>query len=219
MSSVNSTAVGRSPSSRGVMRRLVDIVFSGTLLLLLSPLLALAAILIRLESKGAAFFRQERAGLDGALFTMYKFRTMRQAKEGEGVRLATVGDDRITPLGRFLRASKIDELPQLINVLRGDMTLIGPRAETPNFLPHFTVEQRQVLSVKPGLTGPGQIHYTVHQADRIPPGADANRIYIEEILPEKLAIDLDYVRHRSLGRDLAILARTLLVVLTLGRRG
>lgn len=201
------------------MRRLVDIIVSVTLLLLLSPLLLVTALLIRLESPGGSLFRQGRAGVGGALFTMYKFRTMRPPKEGEGVRLASAGDDRITRMGRFLRASKIDELPQLINVFRGEMTLIGPRAETPNFLPYFTEEQRRILDVKPGLTGPGQIHYTVHQADRIPEGADANRIYIEEILPEKLAIDLDYVRNRSFVRDLAILGRTLLVVMTLGKRG
>ncbi len=201
------------------MRRALDIVVSAGLLVLLSPLLLLTALLIRLESSGGALFRQERAGKDGVLFTLHKFRTMRPLRGGEEVRLASAADERITPLGRFLRASKIDELPQLLNVLRGDMTLIGPRAETPNFLPYFTAEQRGVLSVKPGLTGPGQIHYTVHQARRIPEGADANRIYIEQILPEKLAIDLDYVRRRSLRGDLIILARTLLVVLTLGRRG
>jgi lipopolysaccharide/colanic/teichoic acid biosynthesis glycosyltransferase len=201
------------------MSRAVDLLVSALLLVLLSPLLLLTALLIRLESKGGALFRQERMGRHGELFTIYKFRTMRPPRAGEGVKLATRDDDRITALGRFLRASKIDELPQLLNVLKGDMTLIGPRAETPNFLPYFTEEQKQVLSVKPGLTGPGQIHYTVHQAHRIPEGADANRIYIEEILPEKLAIDLDYVRHRSFLQDLKVLARTVLVVLSLGRRG
>lgn len=201
------------------MSRALDIMASGALLVLLSPLLLVTALLIRIESPGGALFRQERVGRGGSLFTIYKFRTMRPPREGEGVKLATKDDDRITALGRFLRASKIDELPQLLNVFRGDMTLIGPRAETPNFIPYFTAEQREILKVKPGLTGPGQIHYTVHQASRIPEGADANRIYIEEILPEKLAIDLDYVRHRSLWVDLKVLARTFLVVATLGRRG
>lgn len=201
------------------MRRAVDILVSAGLLLLLSPVLLVSALLIRIESAGGALFRQERVGEGGALFTIYKFRTMRPPREGEGVRLASAGDDRITRLGRFLRASKIDELPQLINVLRGEMTLIGPRAETPNFVEHYTKEQREVLDVKPGLTGPGQIHYTLHQEDRLPEGADANRVYVEEILPEKLEIDLDYVRNRSVGRDLAILGSTLLLVLSLGRKG
>jgi len=201
------------------MRRAVDIAVSLALLILLSPLLLLTALLIRLESPGGALFKQERVGLHERPFLMYKFRTMRQAPPGEKVRLATEGDARITRLGRFFRASKIDELPQLLNVIKGEMTLIGPRAETPNFLPYFSEEEKRVLSVKPGLTGPGQIHYTTRQSRLIPKGADANRIYIEEILPEKLAIDLEYVRRRSVAGDLAILARTLLVVLTLGRRG
>jgi lipopolysaccharide/colanic/teichoic acid biosynthesis glycosyltransferase len=201
------------------VRRFVDVVVAAGLLVLLAPVLAAAALLIRLEARGGALFRQDRVGKDGALFVMYKFRTMRPPREGEEVRLASAGDDRITPLGRFLRACKIDELPQLLNVLRGEMTLIGPRAETPNFVACYTPEQRQVLAVKPGLTGPGQIHYTVHQASRIPEGADANKVYVEEILPEKLRIDLDYVRNRSFLGDLAILGRTLVVVATLGRRG
>jgi lipopolysaccharide/colanic/teichoic acid biosynthesis glycosyltransferase len=201
------------------MRRIVDILVSAGLLVLLSPILVIAALMIRLESPGGALFRQQRVGEGGSLFTIYKFRTMRPPREGEGVRLASSGDDRITRLGSFLRSSKIDELPQLINVLLGDMTLIGPRAETPNFVEHYTEEQREVLSVKPGLTGPGQIHYTVHQESRIPEGEDANRVYVEEVLPEKLAIDLEYVRNRTLRRDLAILGRTFLVVLSLGRRG
>lgn len=197
----------------------MDVVVSAALLILLSPILLITALLIRLESPGGALFRQERVGKDGRLFTIYKFRTMRPPRSGEGVALATVGDSRITAIGRFLRASKIDELPQLINVLLGDMTLIGPRAETPNFIPYFSAEERHVLDVKPGLTGPGQIHYTVHQAGRIPEGADANKIYIEEILPEKLAVDLDYVRRRGVWLDLWIVARTIVCVVTFGRCG
>lgn len=201
------------------MRRLIDIAVSAGLLLLLSPLLLVTALLIRLESRGGALFRQERVGKQGRPFVMYKFRTMRPPGRAEEVRLASTADERITPLGRFLRASKIDELPQLLNVLRGEMTLIGPRPETPNFVDLYTEEQRQVLSVKPGLTGPGQIRYTVDQAGQIPEGSDANRIYVEKILPEKLAIDLEYVRNRSLLSDIGILGKTLLVILTLGRRG
>ena len=201
------------------MSRVVDLLVGGALLVLLSPVLLVTALLVRLESPGGALFRQERVGKGGAPFTIYKFRTMRPPRRGEGVVLAGKDDDRITRLGRFLRVSKIDELPQLINVVKGDMTLIGPRAETPNFVAYYTAEQRQVLSVKPGLTGPGQIHWTVHQEKEIPEGVDVNRWYVEHSLPEKLAIDLEYVRSRSLGVDLRILARTMLVVLSLGRRG
>jgi lipopolysaccharide/colanic/teichoic acid biosynthesis glycosyltransferase len=202
-----------------MLRRLVDVTVSALLLALLSPVLLLAVILVRLDSRGPVLFRQTRVGRDGVPFTMFKFRTMR-AETGAGpVTLGGRRDSRVTRAGAFLRASKIDELPQLANVLRGDMTLIGPRAETPNFVQHFTPRQREVLRVKPGLTGPGQILYTTTQAAQLESAADANRLYIEKILPEKLEWDLEYIRTRSLLGDLAILGRTLLVVLTLGRKG
>ncbi|HET9480545.1 MAG TPA: sugar transferase [Candidatus Polarisedimenticolia bacterium] len=202
-----------------MLRRAVDLAVSFVLLAALSPLLLLAGLLVRLDSRGPALFRQTRVGKDGVPFTMYKFRTMRVATGAQPVTLGGRRDDRVTRLGRFLRASKIDELPQLLNVLRGEMTLIGPRAETPNFVEHFTPGQRKVLSVKPGLTGPGQILYTTTQAVQLEGAEDANRLYIEKILPEKLEWDLEYIRTRSVAGDLAILGRTLLVVLTLGRRG
>ena len=197
----------------------MDLVFSALLLVALSPLLLLTAIAVRLDSKGPALFRQTRVGKGGVNFDMYKFRTMSVETGSEPVTLAGRRDNRVTRVGRFLRASKIDELPQITNVLKGEMTLIGPRAETPNFVTHFTPAQREVLSVKPGLTGPGQIVYTTSQAERLEQAEDPNRFYIETILPEKLAIDLEYIRTRSFIGDLKILGRTTLVVLTLGRRG
>ena len=202
-----------------MLRRLSDIVVSAALLVVLSPLLLIVALLVRLESKGPALFNQIRVGLDGVPFTMHKFRTMSVETGSRPVTLGGRRDSRLTRLGAFLRDSKIDELPQLINVLEGEMTLIGPRAETPNFVEHFTTRQRGVLSVKPGLTGPGQILYTTTQAAQLESVDDPNRYYIEKILPEKLEWDLEYIRTRSLRNDLAIFGRTLLVVLTLGRRG
>ena len=202
-----------------MLRRLVDVVVSATMLALLSPLLALIAALVRLDSKGPALFRQQRVGRHGTLFTMYKFRTMCVEAGAGPVTLGGRKDSRLTRAGAFLRDSKIDELPQLLNVLRGEMTLIGPRAETPNFVEHFTPRQREVLSVKPGLTGPGQILYTTSQARQLEQTSDPNRFYVERILPEKLEWDLEYIRTRSLANDLAILGRTLLVMVTLGRRG
>src|SRR5262249_12922815 len=155
----------------------------------------------------------------GVPFTMYKFRTMRACGDAGQVTLGGKRDSRLTRMGGFLRASKIDELPQLLNVLKGEMTLIGPRAETPNFVEHFSPRQRGVLSVKPGLTGPGQILYTTTQSVRLDAVEDPNRYYVERILPEKIEWDLEYIRTRCLRNDLAIIARTLLVVITLGRRG
>jgi lipopolysaccharide/colanic/teichoic acid biosynthesis glycosyltransferase len=202
-----------------MLRRSCDIVVSAALLVILSPLLLVVALLVRLESKGPAFFNQTRVGRNGVLFRMHKFRTM-SVETGSGpVTLGGRRDSRLTRVGAFLRDSKIDELPQLLNVLKGEMTLIGPRAETPNFVEHFTARQREVLRVKPGLTGPGQILYTTTQAAQLETVDDPNRHYIEKILPEKLEWDLEYIRTQSLRNDLAIIGRTLLVVLTLGRRG
>jgi lipopolysaccharide/colanic/teichoic acid biosynthesis glycosyltransferase len=202
-----------------MLRRATDIIVSLALLVPLAPVLLLAALVIRLDSKGPALFRQTRVGEGGAPFTMYKFRTMRAETSGRPVTLGGRRDERLTRVGGFLRDSKIDELPQLLNVLKGEMTLIGPRAETPNFVEHFTPRQREVLRVKPGITGPGQILYTTTQATELEGVDDPNRYYIEKILPEKLEWDLEYLRTRSLRNDLAILGRTLLVVVTLGRRG
>ncbi|HZI93271.1 MAG TPA: sugar transferase [Patescibacteria group bacterium] len=202
-----------------MLRRSCDIVVSAALLVILSPLLLVVALLVRLESKGPAFFNQTRVGRNGVPFRMHKFRTM-SVETGSGpVTLGGRRDSRLTRVGAFLRDSKIDELPQLLNVLKGEMTLIGPRAETPNFVEHFTARQREVLRVKPGLTGPGQILYTTTQAAQLETVDDPNRHYIEKILPEKLEWDLEYIRTQSLRNDLAIIGRTLLVVLTLGRRG
>lgn len=202
-----------------MLRRLADILGSGLLLVLTSPVLLLVALAVRLDSKGPVLFRQTRIGINGLPFTILKFRTMGVEPATPEVKLGGRVDPRVTRIGTFLRNSKFDELPQLLNVLAGDMTLIGPRAETPNFVAHFTPRQRVVLTVKPGLTGPGQIDYTTTQASLLEGASDPNRFYIEKILPEKLEKDLDYIRTRSLGGDLIILGRTLIVMLTLGRRG
>ena len=202
-----------------MLRRFADILISGSLLILTSPVLVLTALAIRLDSKGPALFRQTRIGINGIPFTIFKFRTMRVEPVDTQVTLGGRADPRVTRVGGLLRDSKIDELPQLFNVLAGDMTLIGPRAETPNFVEHFTPRQREVLSVKPGLTGPGQIDYTTTQASLLENAADPNLFYIEKILPEKLEKDLEYIHTRSLAGDLAILGRTLLVMITLGRKG
>ncbi len=181
------------------MRRLLDILISAVLIVILSPVLLLAAAAIRLDSKGPALFRQTRVGKDAVPFTIYKFRTMRVETGSRPVVMGGRRDPRVTRIGSFLRDSKIDELPQLFNVLRGEMTLIGPRAETPNFVEHYDEHQLEVLSVKPGLTGPGQIHYTTNQAAQLETASDPNRFYIERVLPEKLEQDLEYIRTRSLA--------------------
>jgi lipopolysaccharide/colanic/teichoic acid biosynthesis glycosyltransferase len=183
----------------------MDVAFSGVLLLLLTPLFAVLASLIRFSSPGPVFFRQERVGLNGEPFRLFKFRSMRVQNSGPSV---TAGDDdRITPIGKILRRSKLDELPQLLNVLRGEMSLVGPRPEVQRFVAHYTAEQRHVLTVRPGITGLSQIEY--RDEERLLAGRDdVEDFYIREVMPRKLEIDLRYLRERSLAGDFILLFRT-----------
>jgi lipopolysaccharide/colanic/teichoic acid biosynthesis glycosyltransferase len=180
-----------SPVGRAVKRGL-DVVVSATALAAGWPVLAAIAILIRRESPGPAIFRQERAGRHMKAFTMYKFRTMRVGGDLFGTSPASPEDPRLTPVGRRLRESSLDELPQLWNVLRGDMSLVGPRPLYMSQAREFTERERRRLEVRPGLTGLAQIQ----GRGEIPH-------------KEKLEIDVQYVERRSLGRDLAILWRSL----------
>jgi len=171
----------------------------------LAPFLALVALLIKLDSPGPVFFRQRRVGQSGKPFGIFKFRTMVDGAYAMGSRLTTKRDPRITRLGAMLRWSKIDELPQLLNVLRGEMSFIGPRPEDPYFVNFYTPEQRLVLSLRPGIVGPSQIHGR-DEADEYPEGLkDTERFYLDHILPPKLQRDLEYVRHASFWGDMAIL--------------
>ncbi|PYP43191.1 MAG: hypothetical protein DMD43_00090 [Gemmatimonadetes bacterium] len=193
-------------------KRLFDVVCAGVGLLLAAPLLAIAAIGIRLADPGPVLYRARRMGLGGRPFTMYKLRTMLVERGGAGSRVTAANDPRVFRLGRFLRASKIDELPQLVNVLRGEMSFVGPRPEDPDFvLRHYSPTQRETLSVRPGLAGPGSLYHETHCEWSLG-GANPEAAYIEKILPLKLALDLVYVRHRSFRYDLAIIARTLAVI-------
>lgn len=188
-------------------KRAFDIVVSATSLLLLLPLILLLALATALSSPGGAFFRQTRVGRNGREFRLWKFRTMRPGSEVEGQ--ITVGgrDPRITGIGYFLRKSKMDELPQLINVLIGEMSIVGPRPEVPKYVALYTEEQRNVLSVRPGITGAASIVY-IDENEILGKSGDPDRTYVEEVMPAKLALDLAYVRNRSFGRDLSIILRT-----------
>ncbi len=178
------------------MRRLVDVLVSSCALVISSPLLLLAMVAIRLESRGPAIYRQRRAGLHGAPFDLLKLRTMVDGAEHIGAGLAiNAGDSRITRVGAFLRRTSLDELPNLINVLRGEMSLIGPRPTLPAQVAQYTERQRGRLAVKPGLTGWAQVNGRAS-------------------LPwsERIELDLYYVEHRSLALDLRILLRTPMLV-------
>lgn len=196
-------------------KRLFDIAFAALALLLLCPLLLAIALWVRLDSPGPVFFRQERVGRGGRLFGIYKFRTMHTGAEAMGPQI-TVGEDaRITRAGAWLRRSKVDELPQFLNVLRGDMSVVGPRPEVPRYVAQYPADVRQaVLSVRPGITDLASIEFRDESA-LLARSSDPERTYVEQILPAKLRHAQQYVRTRSLWLDLRIIARTALALLGL----
>ena len=193
-------------------RRLVDVVLSGALLLALAPVFVVVAIAVRLDSAGPVLYRAVRIGRDYEPFEMLKFRSMRADADRIGAGVSGDDDARVTRVGRLLRATKLDELPQLLNVLGGTMTLVGPRAESPQYVAHYLPSERLLLTVRPGVTGPGQIDFTRRQAAELNGVADADRYYVEHQLHDKLALDLQYVHDRSLRNDVAILLSTLALV-------
>lgn len=189
------------------MIRLLDIIFSAVGLLLLSPLFLIIYILIRCESKGGGFYCQQRVGKDGRMFGLYKFRSMRTGSDKKG--LITVGghDSRITRMGYFIRKYKIDELPQLWNVLKGDMSLVGPRPEVKKYVNLYTEEQRRVLSVRPGITDYASIEY-VDENEILGKADNPDRVYVEEIMPAKIKLNMRYIENRSLKEYFKIIGLT-----------
>lgn len=192
-----------------MIRRMTDIGISVLALAVLSPLFVLASVAIVLESPGSPFYGGWRVGKDGTRFRMWKFRTMVSGADRLGGSITAPRDPRITTVGRFLRATKIDELPQFLNLLVGDLTLVGPRPEDPNIVELYTPEQRQTLNVKPGITGPGQLYYTTDQADTIPDGVKPEQFYIDHLLDQKLRIDLEYLKQRTPLSDCRVVLQTI----------
>jgi len=213
MAEVVVTRVEASIRPDSAQRRAVDLLVAATLLVVLLPLVVLLAVLIRLDSPGWVFFRQVRVGRDTREFRMCKFRSMRRDAERIGPQVTGAADPRVTRLGRVLRVSKLDELPQLWNVLLGDMTLIGPRPEVPRYTAYYHPTERIVFRVRPGMTGPGQLYYSTDHLAALDGAADPEREYLEHQMHDKLAVELDYLRHRSLAADLSILGGTVKVVL------
>ena len=192
-------------------KRAFDIVMAASGLLLAAPVLLLAAVAIQMDSRGPVFYRAVRAGLHGRPFRMFKFRTMVANADRIGGSSTADGDPRVTHVGRFLRKHKLDELPQLFNVITGDMSLVGPRPEVFEYVNMFTEEEREILSVRPGITD----WATLWNPDegRVLAGADdPDRVYLEEIRPAKIRWQLEYVRRRSFATDLKILAQTVCAV-------
>lgn len=190
-----------------VLKRCFDIFAAVVCILLLIPLYLVTAAAIRLTSKGPVLFLQKRVGYRGRFFRIFKFRTMTAGTDVKGE--LTVGNDdpRITPLGRFLRVSRIDEFPQFVNVLRGDMSIIGVRPEVPHYAAYFTDEDFATLLLRPGMTSPASIRYR-HENELLRRAADPEKEYLEKILPEKMAVNRAYVRDFSFREDLRILGRT-----------
>ena len=191
-------------------KRALDVLVAGLSLVALAPLMGAVAAAVRLDSAGPVLYRATRAGRAGRPFTMYKFRTMRVRSEGRRARITHHGDDRITPVGHLLRRTRLDELPQLWNVLVGDMSLVGPRPEDPRYVELYSLPQRRVLAARPGITSLAALRYRDEQRLLVGPGWE--RIYVEQVMPAKLQIDLAYVEQRSLGLDLRILAATALLL-------
>jgi lipopolysaccharide/colanic/teichoic acid biosynthesis glycosyltransferase len=202
-----------------VAKRLFDLVVAAIALLLLAPLLAALALWVRLDSPGPVFFRQQRVGRHGVPFRIHKFRSMVADAPARGLPLTVGADPRITRAGAFLRRTRLDELPQLIDVLQGTMSLVGPRPEVPKYVAHYPADLRErVLAVRPGITDPSSLAY-IDEAALLAAAADPEREYIEVVLPAKLRAAAAYAERASLLTDLRVLLRTLGVLLTGGGRG
>lgn len=195
-----------------MVRRAFDATAAAAGLIVLFPLFLAVAIAIRADSRGPVFFRQRRVGRHGTPFRIYKFRTMHVDAEARGGQLTVGADPRITRVGRFLRKYKLDEFPQLINVVTGDMALVGPRPEVPRYVARYDERQRRVLSVRPGVTDPASIEYR-DENDLLAAAEDPERTYLEEVMPRKLEMNLAYLQGRTLRSDVGVIFRTLTRVL------
>jgi lipopolysaccharide/colanic/teichoic acid biosynthesis glycosyltransferase len=194
-------------------KRAFDAVVAALALAVLSPLFALVAVAVKLDSRGPVFFRQERVGRGGRPFRMLKFRTMVADRARLGPNVSADRDPRVTRVGALLRRSFVDEAPQLINVLKGDMSLVGPRPETPEYALLLTPEERLVLSVRPGMAGPSTLAYSRDEPAILARQEDPDRYYREHLLHLRVAADLAYLERPGLSEDVRILARTVLFVL------
>lgn len=190
-----------------MMKRLFDIVFSLIMLMLLSPLLLIIVILVIADSRGGAFFGQIRVGKNEIPFRLWKFRTMRPDSENKGQLTIGARDSRITRVGFVLRKYKIDELPQLWNVLAGDMSMVGPRPEVPRYVAMYSPEQKAVLNVRPGITDYASLLY-FEESELLAKSANPEETYVKEVMPAKLKLNLDYIRKNSLSGDMIIIVRT-----------
>jgi len=188
-------------------KRALDVLSATLGLIVLSPVFALVACCIKLTSRGPVLYRQVRFGKGGRQFQILKFRSMVVDASKTGLEITVSGDIRVTAVGRFLRRHKVDELPQLWNVIRGDMSLVGPRPELPSYVAEYTPEQRTVLSARPGITDPASLAYR-HEEELLADHKDPEQFYRTQILPDKLARNIVYLQEITLRRDLRIIFNT-----------
>jgi lipopolysaccharide/colanic/teichoic acid biosynthesis glycosyltransferase len=187
------------------LRRLLDVTVAGVLVLVLAPLLGVLALLVRATSTGPALFRQIRVGRNGQPFVLLKLRTMRT--DAPGPLITSGADPRITSIGAWLRRTKLDEVPQLWNVLFGDGSLVGPRPELPHYVARYTPAQRAILRARPGLTDPASLAWA-DEAATLGRFAEPDRAYVEKVVPSKIALSLAYLERRTVWSDLAVVMRT-----------
>lgn len=193
-------------------KRAFDLLASAAGLLLLSPLFGAIALVVKLGDGGPVLFRQERVGRGGRPFHMWKFRTMVTDADGDGLLLTVGPDRRITPVGRVLRRVKLDELPQLVNVLAGDMSLVGPRPEVARYVAMYTPEQRRVLDLVPGITDPASVKYR-DESRLLGEAADPELAYVHEVMPDKIRINLEYAERATVVGDVRLILATLVALL------
>jgi len=191
------------------MKRILDIVVSLIGLIFLLPLLVLVAILIKLDSPGPVFFRQERVGRGFRPFLIYKFRTMAEDSPARGPSITFGRDPRITRVGWFLRKSKIDELPQLFNVFKGDMTFVGPRPEVPRYVELFKHDYEEILTIRPGITDLASLKYR-NEAALLGNADNPEQEYLTRVLPDKISLGKEYIKRSSITFDLKLISKTLL---------
>lgn len=193
------------------MKRFIDLLFSFLGLLLLSPFFIIIGLLITIDSRGSIFYKQRRVGKHNIDFSLFKFRSMQVNADKKG--LLTVGgrDNRITRVGYYLRKYKIDELPQLINVFIGNMSLVGPRPEVRKYVELYTPEQKQVLTVKPGITDYASIEYS-NENELLGNAQNPEQLYIEEIMPKKLILNIKYIADKNILTDFKIIIKTIIKI-------
>lgn len=194
-----------------MLKRFFDILMSLIAFILLSPLFFIITVIIKLTSQGPVFYKGKRVGKGGEIFLMHKFRSMIVNADKIGSDLTKYGDNRITEIGKFLRKTKIDELPNLIDVIKGDMSLVGPRPESPSYTQYYDERQKKALQVRPGVTGLAQLQNRREEL-KLKDQPDPDAYYIHELMPKKLEIDLYYVENRNFLLDLKIILKTFLSI-------